>query len=217
MVRLRFESADEPGHRSRRIASSLQRAGRIKWLRPEWLCIRFEKTYDDVYRLDGRIEVRAGKDALPYVRYDKLPLIDTAAVVENKRLEHALRAAQAIRTLRDDRRCTPSRTNQGQPSRPRTAVPGTSNSRQFNVQDFEQALRLAGRLRGPFVCADEAATDKETLQTSARCKACAGAACRSGPTNDAPEKVPWLTIPSTAKTAHGQTPASASAAHANTT
>ncbi|WP_436306762.1 hypothetical protein [Variovorax sp. LjRoot290] len=43
--------------------------------------------------------------------YDNLPQIDTAAVVENKRLDHALRAAQAIQAQRDDRRCTPSRTS----------------------------------------------------------------------------------------------------------
>jgi hypothetical protein len=94
----------------------------------------------------------------PYVRYDKLPQIDTAAVVENKRLDHALRAAQAIQAQRDDRRCTPSRTNQGQPPRPRTAVPGTSNSRQFNVQDFEQALRKACKSMTPLSRASTTAT-----------------------------------------------------------
>ena len=59
--------------------------------------------YIDVYEYpDGRIEVRAGKGALPYVRYDKLPQIDIAAVVENKHLDHALRAALAIQAQRDD-------------------------------------------------------------------------------------------------------------------
>jgi len=58
---------------------------------------RLIQRYIDVYEYpDGRIEVRAGKGALPYVRCDKLPQIDTAAIVENKRLDHALRAAQAI-------------------------------------------------------------------------------------------------------------------------
>jgi len=50
---------------------------------------RLIQRYIDVYEYpDGRIEVRAGGRALPYVRYDKLPQIDTAAVVENKRLDH---------------------------------------------------------------------------------------------------------------------------------
>jgi transposase len=100
--------------------------------------------YIDVYEYpDGRIEVRAGKYSLPYVRYDKLPQIDIAAIVENKRLGHALRAAQAVQARRDDRRSAPSRTNQGQPPRRRKATPGTTHSAQFNVREFERALRNA--------------------------------------------------------------------------
>jgi hypothetical protein len=100
--------------------------------------------YIDVYEYpDGRIEVRAGKSSLPYVRYDKLPQIDIAAVVENKRLGHALRAAQAVQARRDDRRCTPSRTNRGLPPWVKKAVPGTSSSRQFDPKEFERALRKA--------------------------------------------------------------------------
>lgn len=115
---------------------------------------RLIQRYIDVYEYpDGRIEVRAGKGALPYVRYDKLPQIDIAAVVENKRLGQALRAAQAIQAQRDDRRCTPSRTNQGQAPRPRVAVPGTNNSSQFNAQDFEQALRKACKSMPPLQAA----------------------------------------------------------------
>jgi transposase len=105
---------------------------------------RLIQRFIDVYEYpDGRIEVRADGRALPHVRYDRLPQIDTAAIVENKRLGHALRAAQAIQAQRDDRRCTPSRTNQGQPPRPETAAPGTSHPSQFKVQDFEQALRMS--------------------------------------------------------------------------
>ena len=105
---------------------------------------RLIQRYIDVYEYpDGRIEVRAGGLALPYVRYDKLPQIDIAAVVENKRLGHALRAAQAIQAQRDDRRCTPSRTNRGEPPRPKKAVPGTRSSRQFDVKEFERALSKA--------------------------------------------------------------------------
>lgn len=106
--------------------------------------------YIDVYEYpDGRIELRADGRALPHVRYDRLPQIDTAAVVENKRLDHALRAAQAIQAQRDDRRCRPSRTNQGQPPRPTKPVPGTSHPRQFKVQDFEQTLRKSGKVTPP--------------------------------------------------------------------
>ena len=115
--------------------------------------------YIDVYEYpDGRIEVRAGKVALPYVRYDKLPQVDIAAVVENKRLGHALRAAQAIQAQRDDRRCTPSRTNRGELPRPKKAQPGTSSSRQFDVKEFERALRNACKSMKPSSLASMTAT-----------------------------------------------------------
>ena len=48
---------------------------------------RLIQRYIDVHEYpDGRIEVRAGNSSLPYVHYDKLPQVDIAAVVENKRL-----------------------------------------------------------------------------------------------------------------------------------
>ena len=47
--------------------------------------------YIDVYEYpDGRIELRADGVNLVYERYDRLPQVDTAAIVENKRLGHAL-------------------------------------------------------------------------------------------------------------------------------
>ena len=98
----------------------------------------------DVYEHpDGRIELRAEGVSLAYDRYDKLQQIDAAAVVENKRLDHALRVAQELQAIRDDRRATPSRTNQGHPPRVRKAVPGTTRARHFKPQEFEKALRKA--------------------------------------------------------------------------
>jgi len=72
--------------------------------------------YIDVFEYpDGRIELRADGSSLEYARFDKLPCIDAGAVVENKRLGHALKVAQLIQAQRDDRRCgsMPSRTNSG--------------------------------------------------------------------------------------------------------
>jgi hypothetical protein len=68
--------------------------------------------------------------------------VDTAAIVENKRLSHVLQAAQVMQVQRDDRRksSTPSRTNQGQAPYPRKALPGTKRSRQFTSEDFERAV-----------------------------------------------------------------------------
>lgn len=99
--------------------------------------------YIDVYGYpDGRIELRADGVNLAYERYDRLPQIDTAAIVENKRLSHALQAALVIQAQRDDRRKsnTPSRTNQGQAPYPKKKLPGTKRSRQFTSEDLELAV-----------------------------------------------------------------------------
>jgi transposase len=55
---------------------------------------------------DGRIEIRADSVALPYRRYDKLAEIDQGAIIEHKRLGHALQVAQALQAQRDSRRAT---------------------------------------------------------------------------------------------------------------
>ncbi|WP_198089192.1 ISNCY family transposase [Variovorax sp. E3] len=99
--------------------------------------------YIDVYEYpDGRIELRADGVSLAYERYDRLPQVDAAAIVENKRLGHALQAALVIQSQRDDRRksSTPSRTNQGQAPYPRKALPGAKRSRQFTSEDLELAV-----------------------------------------------------------------------------
>jgi hypothetical protein len=56
-------------------------------------------SYLDVFEYpDGRIEVRVNGAALPCVPYDRLSEIDQVAVVDNKRLGHALQMAQVIQT-----------------------------------------------------------------------------------------------------------------------
>jgi hypothetical protein len=62
-------------------------------------------------------QLRADGASLAYERYDLLPKVDTGAIVENKRLSHALQTALVIQAQRDDRHAsnTPSRTNSGQP------------------------------------------------------------------------------------------------------
>ena len=103
--------------------------------------------YIDVFEYpDGRIELRADGVSLAYERYDRLPQIDTAAIVENKRLGHALQAALVLQIQRDDRHASnmPSRTNTGQAPYPKKAVPGSKRSRQFTADDMEVAIRLVG-------------------------------------------------------------------------
>jgi len=99
--------------------------------------------YIDVYEYpDGRIELRADGVKLPFERYDRLPQVDAAAIVENKRLSHALQAALVLQTQRDDRRTlgSPSRTNQGQAPIYRKPLPGVKRSSQFTSEDLEVAV-----------------------------------------------------------------------------
>jgi hypothetical protein len=103
--------------------------------------------YIDVWEYpDGRIELRAGGVALPYLPYDKLAEIDQGAVVEHKRLGHALQVAQAMQAQRDNRRVSgsPSRTNRGAAVRKPAAPPGTKKPRAFTQADLnETILQLA--------------------------------------------------------------------------
>ena len=80
---------------------------RVRYLLPDTPDARkLIHRYIDVFEYpDGRIELRADGLSLAYVRYDKLPFIDAGAIVENKRLGHALKVAQLIQAQRDDRRC----------------------------------------------------------------------------------------------------------------
>ena len=103
--------------------------------------------YIDVWEYpDGRIELRAGGVALPYLPYDKLPEIDQGAVIEHKRLGPALQVAQALQAQRDNRRVSgsPSRTNRGVAVRKPAALPGTKKARAFTQAELnETILQLA--------------------------------------------------------------------------
>ena len=90
---------------------------------------------------DGRIELRAHGEALPYRQYDKLAEVDAGALVEHKHLGHALRVAQALQAQRDDRRMgAPSRMNQGLAVRKPARAPGTKKPRELTQADVEQAI-----------------------------------------------------------------------------
>ncbi|MBN3856683.1 ISNCY family transposase [Paraburkholderia sp. Ac-20340] len=91
---------------------------------------------------DGRIEIRADGQALPYREYDRLTEVDQGAVIEHKRLAHALQVAQALQAQRDDRRASgsPSRTNQGQPVRAAKRRPGTKTTREFTQADMDAVI-----------------------------------------------------------------------------
>ncbi|RDU94572.1 ISNCY family transposase [Trinickia dinghuensis] len=91
---------------------------------------------------NGRIELRADGQALPYREHDKLPEVDAGAIVEHKRLGHALQIAQMMQAQRDSRRiaAAPSRTNLGAAVRSPNRTPGTKKPREFTQADLNQAI-----------------------------------------------------------------------------
>ncbi|MFP4826972.1 ISNCY family transposase [Paraburkholderia sp. BR10879] len=99
---------------------------------------------------DGRIELRAGGAALPCIPYDKLSEIDQGAVIEHKRLGHALRVAQALQAQRDNRRVSgsPSRTNRGAAVRKPEPLPGTRKQREVTLEDLNAAVMGTHRNQG---------------------------------------------------------------------
>jgi len=109
--------------------------------------------YIDVYEYpDGRIELRATPSiAIPYVTYDRLSEVDQGAIVENKRLSHALQIALVMQEQRDSRRgrSAPARTNQGLAPVRLKAAPGTKVQRKLDVADLESAIiQVAPKQRG---------------------------------------------------------------------
>jgi hypothetical protein len=118
---------------------------RVRYLLPDTPDARkLIHRYIDVFEYpDGRIELRADGLILAHIRYDKLPFIDAGAIVENKRLGHALKVAQLIQAQRDDRRCggTPSRTNSGAKPRLARAEVGKKRPSKFTLDDLDAAVR----------------------------------------------------------------------------
>jgi hypothetical protein len=99
--------------------------------------------YIDVWEYpDGRLEIRADGVVLPCVPYNKLAEIDQGAVVGHKRLGHALQVAQAPQAQRDNRRASgsPSRTNRGEPVRPKARRPGTRKPREVTLEDWNATV-----------------------------------------------------------------------------
>jgi hypothetical protein len=98
--------------------------------------------YIEVYEYpDGRIELRADRTALPYTTYDRYPEVDQGAIVENKRLGHALQVAQLVQQQRDSRRSGPAQTNRGLTPTKHHATSGTKAQRMLDASDIERAIK----------------------------------------------------------------------------
>lgn len=104
---------------------------------------RYAGKYLDVYQFpDGRIEIRAAGVRVPYSTYDKLGAIDQGAIVENKRLGHALRISSLVQAERDNQYYAgPSTAHRvdGQ-AVPRKKRGGSKTQRELNEKDVEKAL-----------------------------------------------------------------------------
>ncbi len=89
---------------------------------------------------DGRVELWADGASLPYVTYD--PEVDQGAIVDSKRLGHALAIAAEVQALRDNRRFgAPVRTLRGEPPRPNKVPLHIKRQRQINRLDLERAMQ----------------------------------------------------------------------------
>ncbi|BCG01652.1 hypothetical protein PPGU19_062200 (plasmid) [Paraburkholderia sp. PGU19] len=117
---------------------------RVIWLLDDTpLTRRLIGRYIDVWGYpDGRLEIRADGVALPCVPYDKLAEIDQGAVVQHKRLGHALQIAQAVEAQRDNRPAsgTPSRTNRGAAVRKPKSLSDTRKPREATLDDWNAAV-----------------------------------------------------------------------------
>lgn len=91
---------------------------------------------------DGAIELRVNGKSLPYSVYDRLPEVQEGAIVDNKRLGHALEIAKLMQDKRDSRR-SQSVPADGISNRSRGRPPGKKSQRSLNQDDLNEAMALA--------------------------------------------------------------------------
>ncbi len=99
---------------------------------------------------DGRIELHAYGRVVPYREYDRLTEVDQGAIVERKRLSHALQISQVVQAQRDNSRIgkAPSRTHRGDSTRPerKESHAGKKKQREITQSDIERVIvDLAGQ------------------------------------------------------------------------
>lgn len=101
------------------------------------------KYIDTVEYPDGRIETRANGATLPHKVFDKMPIVDQASIVENKRLGHVLQIVQELQTKRDSRRGLgrPARTHTGAAPVKMKRATGTKSARLLSTTDLTEAMR----------------------------------------------------------------------------
>jgi hypothetical protein len=110
--------------------------------------------YLEVYEYpDGRIEIVANGTALTYRQYDRLSDVDQGAEIDNKRLGHILALSRQVQTERDNRRISgsPSRTNQGEPVRPKMRANNTRKQRELKQIDLNAMILRTSEMQAAAV------------------------------------------------------------------
>ena len=89
---------------------------------------------------DGRVELRSHGTVLPYSAYDRLSEVDQGAIVDNKRLGHALAVAKLMQDKRDNTRSQGLPSGNGPPRRMKKKDPTKKRQRAVNEDDLLEAL-----------------------------------------------------------------------------
>ncbi|KAJ9430267.1 Transposase [Candidatus Pantoea symbiotica] len=89
---------------------------------------------------DGRVELRSHGTVLPYSAYDRLSEVDQGAIVDNKRLGHALAVAKLMQDKRDNTRSQALPAGTGPSRRSAKKDPAKKRQRAVNEDDLLEAL-----------------------------------------------------------------------------
>ncbi|MFT4270623.1 MAG: ISNCY family transposase [Pantoea sp.] len=89
---------------------------------------------------DGRIELRSHGTVFPYSAYDRLSEVDQGAIIDNKRLGHALAVAKLMQDKRDNTRSQGLPAGNGPSRRSAKKDPAKKRQRAINEDDLLEAV-----------------------------------------------------------------------------
>lgn len=89
---------------------------------------------------DGRVELRSHGTVLPYSAYDRLSEVDQGAIIDNKRLGHALAVAKLMQEKRDNTRSQSLPSGNGPGRRSAKKDPAKKRQRAINEDDLLEAV-----------------------------------------------------------------------------
>ncbi|MDO6407126.1 ISNCY family transposase [Pantoea phytobeneficialis] len=89
---------------------------------------------------DGHVELRSNGTVLPYSAYDRLSEVDQGAIIDNKRLGHALAVAKLMQDKRDNTRSQALPAGTGPGRRVGKKDPNKKRQRAINEDDLLEAV-----------------------------------------------------------------------------